>query len=152
MEANPGEDWAPQQQPRQRRARRAHGQLTSWEHCFNQNCKEHRGEKVDAGYYPRQVGERGTLLKNDSREQNKRKVVRRRLGGEGSEKTVRDVAKMEAEMSDLRSQLDLTAQIILAKYKDLERLDKEKEKLQQAYNRTQYRRRQIERMLWKEGV
>ena len=75
---------------------------------------------MDAGYYPRQVGERGTLLKNDSREQNKRKVVRRRLGGEGSEKTVRDVAKMEAEMSDLRSQLDLTAQIILAKYKDLE--------------------------------
>jgi len=29
MEANPGEDWAPEQQPRQRRARRAHGELTS---------------------------------------------------------------------------------------------------------------------------
>jgi len=35
MEANPGEDWAPQQQPRQRRARRPHGDLTSWEHCFS---------------------------------------------------------------------------------------------------------------------
>jgi len=34
MEANPGEDWAPQQQPRQRKVRRAHGDLTSWEHCF----------------------------------------------------------------------------------------------------------------------
>jgi len=30
-EANPGEDWAPQQ-PRRRRARRAHYEITSWEH------------------------------------------------------------------------------------------------------------------------
>jgi len=30
MEANPGEDWAPQQQPHQRKARRAHGDPTSW--------------------------------------------------------------------------------------------------------------------------
>jgi len=90
MEANPGEDRAPKQQPRQRRARRAHGELTSWEHCFNVNCKEHRCEKVDARYYPRQVGEKGTLSKNDRREQKKSKVVRTRLGGEGSEKIVPD--------------------------------------------------------------
>jgi len=89
MEANPGEDWAPQQQSRQRRTRRVHGDLTSWEHGFNDNCKEHRWEKMDAGYYPRQVGEKGTLSKNDRREQKKRKVVRTRLGGEGSAKTVR---------------------------------------------------------------
>jgi len=73
MEANPGEDWAPQQQPRQRRARRAHGDLTSWEHCFNDNCKEHRWEKVDAGFYPRQVGEKGELSKNDRSEQGREK-------------------------------------------------------------------------------
>jgi len=79
MEANPGEDWAPQQEPRPRRARTARGDLTSWEHCFNDNCKEHWWEKVDAGYYPRQVGEKGTLSKNDGREQKKRKVVRTRL-------------------------------------------------------------------------
>jgi len=40
MDANPGEDWAPQQ-PRRRRARRAHHEITSWEHCFNNNCNEH---------------------------------------------------------------------------------------------------------------
>jgi len=76
MEANPGEDWAPQQQPRQQKARRAHGEFTSWEHCFNDNCREHRWEKVDAGYYPIQVGEKVTLSKNDRREQKKRRVVR----------------------------------------------------------------------------
>jgi len=149
MEANPGEDWAPQQQPRQRRARRAHGDLTSWEHCFNDNCKEHRWEEVDAGYYPRQVGETGELSKNDRREQKKRKAVRTWLGGEGSEKTMET---LEENILDLRSELDRAAQIIVAKDNDLERLDKEKEKLQQAYNQCEQRMRQIGGMLWKERV
>jgi len=149
MEANPGEDWAPQQQPRQRRARRAHEDLTSWEHCFNDNCKEHRWEQVDAGFYPRQVGEKVELTKNDRREQRKRKAVRIWLEGEGSEKTMET---LETQISDLRSQLDRPAQIIVAKDNDLERLDKEKEKLQQAYNRCKQRMRQIGGMLGKEGV
>jgi len=127
MEANPGEDWARQQQPRQRRARRAHGELTSLEHCFNDNCKEHRWEKVDAGYYPRQVGEKGEQWKNDRREHKKGRAVRTRLGGEGSKKTIPDVEALEAQISDLRSQLDRAAQIIVVKDNDLEQLDKEKE-------------------------
>jgi len=102
MEANPGEDWAPQQQPRQRKARRAHGDLTSWEHCFNDNCKEHRWEKVEAGYYPRQVGEKGELSKNDRREQRKRKAVRTRLEGEGSEKTM-ETRKKKSRTSEASS-------------------------------------------------
>ena len=61
----------------------------SWEHCFNDNSKEDRWEKVDAGYYPREVGEKGTLSKNDRREYKKRRVVRIRVGGEGSEKLFR---------------------------------------------------------------
>jgi len=48
----------------------------SWQHCFNDNCKEQRWEKVDAGYYSRQVGEKGTLSNNDKREQKNRRVVR----------------------------------------------------------------------------
>ena len=59
---------------------------------------------------------------------------------------------LETQISDLRSQLDHAAQIIVAKENDLEKLDKEKEKLQQAYNRTKQRMRQIGAMLWKEGV
>jgi len=41
---------------------------------------------------------------------------------------------MEAQISDLRSQLDRAAQIILAKDNDLERLHKENETLELAYN------------------
>ena len=59
---------------------------------------------------------------------------------------------MEAQIADLRSQLDHAAQIIVAKEKDLERLDKEKENLQQAYERTKQMMRQFGGMLWKEGV
>jgi len=86
MEANPGENWAPQQQPRKRRARRAQAELTSWDHCFDDNCKEHRREKLDAGYYPRQVGGKGELSKNDRREHKKRRALRTRLEREGSER------------------------------------------------------------------
>jgi len=151
MEANLGENWAPQQ-PRRRRARRAHHEITSREHFFNDNCNEHRWEKLDAGYYPRQVGEKGELSKNDRREQKKRRAVRTRQGGEGSETTIGDVEALEGQISDLRSQLDRAAQIIVANDNDLERLDNEKEKLQQAYNRCNQRMRQIGGMLWKQGV
>jgi len=107
---------------------------------------------VDAGCYPREVGEKGTLSKNDSREHKKRKVVRTRLGGQGSEKTIPDVEALEKTISDLGSQLDCAAQAIVAKDNNLERLDKEKEKLQISSNRTKQRMRQIRGMLWKEGV
>ena len=151
-EANPGEDWAPQH-PRRRRARRAHNEITSWEHCFNDKCNEHRWEKVDAGYYPRQVEVEGTLSKNDRGEHRKRRAMRTRLEGEGSEKiVVHDVEALEKTISELRNQLDCPAQTIVAKDNDLERLDKAKEKLQQAYNRTKQRMRQIRGMLWKEEV
>jgi len=152
MEANPGEDWAPQQ-PGWTSARRAHHEITSWEPCFNDNCNEHRWEKVDAGYYPRQVGEKGELSKNDRREHRKKRAVRTRLGGEGSEKTIPEVEALERTISDLRSQLDRAAQIIVAKDKDLEQLDKEKgKKVQRGYNRCKQRMRQIGGMVWKEGV
>ena len=102
---------------------------------------------MDAGYYPRPIGEKGELSKNERREQGKRIAVTTRLEGEGSEKTM---ATLEGQMSDLRSQLDCAAQIMLAKDNDLERLDKEKEKLLEAYNRCTQRMRQIGGMLSKE--
>ena len=78
--------------------------------------------------------------------------MRTQQEGEGSEKTIPDREAMEIQISDLRSQVDRTAQIIVAKDNDLEQLDKEKEILQQAYYRTKQRMRQIGGMLWKEGV
>jgi len=151
MEANPGEDWVPQQ-PRRRRVRSAHHEITSWEHCFNENCKEHWWEKVDAGYYPRQVGEKGELSKNDRREHKKRRAVRTGQGEEGREKTIPDVETLEGQIMNLRSHLHRAAQISVAKDNNLKRLDKQREKLQQAYNRCKQRMRQIGGLLWKEGV
>jgi len=108
---------------------------------------------VDTGYYPRQVGEKGKLSKNDRREHKKRRAVRTQLEGEGSEKTgVPGREALEKTISDLLSQLDCAAQTIVAKDNDLERPDKEKEKLQQAYNRTKQSMGQIRGMLCKEGV
>jgi len=152
MEANTGEEGAPQQ-PRRRKARRAHNEITSWEDCFNDNCNEHRWEKVDAGYYPRQVGEKGTPSKNDRTEHKKTRAVRKRLEGEGSEKTVApDRKALEKTISDLRSELDCAVQTIVAKDNDLQQPHKEKQKLQQANNQTKQRMRQIAGMLCKEGV
>jgi len=152
MEANPGVVWAPQQEPQQPQARRAHGDITSWDRCFNETCNEHQWEKGDAGYYPQQVGDKRPLSRNDRREHKKRKAVRTRQGREGSEKSIPDMEGLEGTISDLRSQLDRAAQIIVAKDYDLERLDKEKEKLKPAYNRAKQRIQQIGGMLWKEGV
>jgi len=59
---------------------------------------------------------------------------------------------MEAQISDLRSQLNDAAQTIVAKDNDLERLDKVMEKLQQAFNRTKQGMRQIGCRWWNEGV
>ena len=86
---------------------------------------------MNTGYYPRQVGERVSLSKNNRREQRKRKVVRTGLGRE-SDKTIPDLEAREGKISDLQSQLHRAAQIIVAKHNDLGRQDKEKEKLQQA--------------------
>jgi len=128
MEANPGENWEPKQQPQPRTARCAHHEITSWEYRFKDKCNDHRWEKVDAGYYSRQVGVRGTLSKHDRREHKKRRAVRKWLGREGSEKAIPDMGALGRTISDLQSQLDRTAQIIVAKDNDLERLDKEEGK------------------------
>jgi len=135
-----------------RRARRAYHEITSWEHCLNNKSNDHGWERVDAGYYPQQGGEKRTLSKNDRREHKKRRAVSTRLGREGSEKTSPDLEALERQISDIRSQLDRAAQIIVAKDNDLERLDKEKEKLKQAYTRVKQRMGQIGSRLWREGV
>ena len=74
------------------------------------------------------MGEKGTLSKNNRREHKKRRAVRTRLGGEGSGKTIPDMKALKGQISDLRSQLDRAAQIIVAKDNDLKRLNKEKGK------------------------
>jgi len=107
---------------------------------------------VDAGYYPQQVGDKGTLSKHHRREHKKRRAVRTQLGRVWREKGIPDVGAMENPIRDLRRQLDRAAQIDVAKDNNLERPDKEKEKLQQAYNRVKLSMRQIGGTLGKQGV
>jgi len=110
------------------------------------------GKRWTPDITPDKWEKKGHCQKSDRREHKKRRAVRTRLEGEGSEKVVPEREALEETISDLRSQLDCAAQTIVAKDNDLERLDKEKEKLQQGYNRTNQRMRQIGGMLWKEGV
>jgi len=74
------------------------------------------------------------------------------LGREVSQKTIPDVEALEHQISNLESQLDRAAQIIVAKNNNLERHEKEKEELQQVYNEVKQRMRQIGATLWRERV
>jgi len=58
----------------------------------------------------------------------------------------------ERKSSHLRSPLDRAGQIIVAKDNDHRKLNKEKEKLQQAYKRVKPRMRQIGARLGRGGV
>ena len=151
MEDHPGEDWVPQQHTA-RRSRRAHKDIVGWEHCFKDDCRDHGWEKVDAGYNPRQIGERGQLSPKDEKQRRKRKTVRTRLGREGSKETVPDVEALERQISDLRGQLDAAAQIIVAKDNEIEGLNKDKEKLQISLQRVKHRMRQLGAELWRGGA
>ena len=123
-----------------------------WEHCFKDTCNDHRWEKVDAGFYPRQIGERAPLSRKDQKLRKKRKTVRTRLGREESEKTLPDLEILQQQVSDLRGQLDAAAQIIVAKDNVIESLEKDKEKLRQSLARVKQRMRQLGAELWRNGA
>jgi len=100
---------------------------------------------------PTSRGKRDTVKAGQKRTEEEKS--REDTAGEaGERKTIPDVETQEGQVSELRSQLDRTAQLIVKKDNDLERLDKEEEKLQQAYNRSKQRMHQIRAMLWQEGV
>jgi len=103
--------------------------ITTWEHSFNHKCYNNRLEKEDDSYYPRQVGEKGTLSRNDRSVQNKRQTLRTQLESEGSKKGFPGVGARERKISGIKRQLEPALQIIVAKDNDLERVDKQKQKL-----------------------
>ena len=107
---------------------------------------------MDAGYYPRHVGETEPLLSKDRRKLRKGKPVGTLLGREGTEKTIPDIEAQGRKILGLGRELDQAAQIILAKDNELLKYNKEKEKLQQVYNRVNQRMRQIGDTVWRDGV
>lgn len=89
---------------------------------------------MDGGCDPRQVGQKGTLWKNDGREHGKRRPVSAPLGRKWREKMIPDVEALGRQSLDIRRQLHRATQIIVAKYNDLQKLDMGKETLEQPCN------------------
>ena len=123
-DAEPGSDWAtPPPPPVARKERRPHKELVKWQHCFRDNCSVHCWEKVDAGYYPRIVGEDGTLSKRDLTHRKRQMTVRTRLERKNNKKTSFDVERLEKEILGLREQLSQIAENMVAKDQQLGKLD-----------------------------
>ena len=112
-DAEPGSDWAPPAPTK--KERRPHKDLVKWQHCFRDNCSVHQGEKIDAGYYPRMIGEDGILSRKDEIHQKCRKTVRTRHEGEGGEKTSSDLERLEKEILVLRERLSRSAETVVLK-------------------------------------
>ena len=85
LKENPGEDWAPQP-PRERWARKSDKEIVGWKHCFKDNGKDHRSEKVDVGFYSWQIEEKAPLSRKDQKLRKKRGNMRTLLGREESKK------------------------------------------------------------------
>lgn len=78
---------------------------------------------MDAGYYPRIVGDDAPLSRADEIHRKRRRTVRTRTGREGSEKTSADIEVLQKEILELRAQLNRTAEIVVLKDQQLIKLD-----------------------------
>ena len=83
----------------------------------------HQWDKVDTGYYPRIVGEDGTLSKRDQTHRKRRMTVRTQHEREGGEKPSLDVEHLEKEILGLLEQLSQITEKVVAKDEQLGKLD-----------------------------
>jgi len=86
--------------------RKRHGQSVTWYECYDDKCFVHVQEKIKAGYYPQENGERKALSKWHRRhpepEQGRKfGAVRTRQEREGSEKTQPDVGALQRQIQEL---------------------------------------------------
>jgi len=86
--------------------RKRHGHSVTWYECYDDKCFEHVKEKIKAGYYPQENGERKPLTKWHPRhpelgQRRKFGGVRTRQEREGSEKTQPDVGARQRQIQEL---------------------------------------------------
>ena len=86
--------------------RKRHGQSVTWYECYDDKCFVHVEEKIKAGYYPWENGERKPLSKWHRRhpepeQQRKFGAVRTGQEREGSEKTEPDVGALQRQIQEL---------------------------------------------------
>jgi len=86
--------------------RKRHGQSVTWYECYNDKCFVHVQEKIKAGYYPQENGERKPLSKWHRRhpeleQRRKFSAVRTRQERKGSEKTEPHVGALQRQIQEL---------------------------------------------------
>jgi len=96
----PASHWNKKQQ------RKRHGQTVTWYECYDDKCFVHVPEKIKAGYYPQENGERKPLTRwhrphPEPEPRRKFGTVRTRLEKEGSEKTQPEVGALQRQIQDL---------------------------------------------------
>jgi hypothetical protein len=76
-----------------------------WKQCYRNDCKAHKREKIEAGYYPKK-GRKEPLTRNDEITRKRRATVRSRLTEEGGEKTMEDVVSLQRINAELMRERD----------------------------------------------
>jgi len=92
--------------------RKRHGQSVTWYECYDDKCVAHVQEKIKAGYYPQENGERKPLSKGHKRHPEPEQ--RRTFGAvstrqeEGSVKTQPDVGALQRQIQELLNERQQT--------------------------------------------
>jgi len=85
--------------------RKRHGQSVTWYECYDDKCFVHVQEKIKAGYYPQENGDKKPLSKWHRRhpepEQRRKFGAVRTRQEEGSEKTQPDVGALQRQIQEL---------------------------------------------------
>jgi len=104
--------------------RKRHGQSVTWYECYDDKCFVHVQEKIKAGYYLQENGERKPVSKwhrrhTEPEQRRKFAAVRTRQEGEGSAKTQPDVGALQRQIQELLGE----------KQQTLERYEKTRQEL-----------------------
>jgi hypothetical protein len=109
-------------------------------------------EKVDAGYYPRELGNDAPLTRRDRKMRRDRQAVRTRHEREESEKTVPDPEALERQILQLREQLDHAIRTVVKRDDVITALEKGNDDLRRSLHKLKTRMRQVGAQLWREGA
>jgi len=124
--------------PEQKTTEEMPGQSVTWYECFDDKCFVHVQEKIKAGYYPQENGERKPLSKGHQRhpkpEQRRKFGAARTRQEEGSEKTQPDVGALQRQIQQLLDE----------KQQSLERDEKTQQKLANYQNTIRRMREEIQ--------
>ena len=90
----------------QKQQRKRHEQSVTWYECYDDKCFVHVQEKIKAGYYPQECGERKPRSKwhrrhHEPEQRRKFGALRTWQEREGSEKTQPDVGALQRQIQEL---------------------------------------------------